>query len=509
MYDLVVIGGGSGGLHAASAAARVGAKVALIDRPRAGGECRSDPCLPSKGLVHAARIVRQIQGAGDFGIQAGAPRVEFPALVSRLRKVMTSAGSSRSDESLRAKGIDVFSGTASFDAYDTVLLDGTTRIEGHRFLIATGSRPAPPTIPGLVEAGYLDASSLWSLQAVPQSLVVIGAGAVGIEFAQAFARFGSKVTVLTDKDNILPLEDPEVSGHVACMLTGEGLTIRRRAVLEKVELRDGQKVCHFRDGDTSQSAEACAAEILWTEGRLANVEGLNIEGLGIHGDPEYGIEVDELLQTHAPRVFAIGDVLLRHPYTHAAEREAEVAFQNAVLRRRRKIDYSNLPWATFVDPEVATVGISEATAKADNLEHRCFRVSYADVDRAQIDGRTGGFAKVISSPSGKILGATILGAEASLVLEQLVLARDSGLGLGDLAGTTQIYPTYARLIGALADQFRATRLDRGFLASALKFFYGYQPRTGPVADSAGDSNGARGPSTSQEPASAADHGHGH
>jgi pyruvate/2-oxoglutarate dehydrogenase complex dihydrolipoamide dehydrogenase (E3) component len=513
MYDLVVIGGGSGGLHAATAAARVGAKVALIDRPRKVGECRCDPSVLSKGLVQAARVFKQVQRAGEYGVQTDAPRVDFPEVVARLRQVAEATGKARSDDALRAQGVDVFAGKAAFDAYDTVLLDRSTRIEAHRFLIATGSRPAPSSIPGLAEAGCLDPDSVWSLTAVPSSLVVIGGGAVAMEFAQAFARFGAQVTVLTDAENILPLEDPEVSGHVACMLTGEGITIRRRASIDKVEVRDGQKVCLYRDGDTGQPAEASGAEILCCEGRLANVEGLNLEGLGIHADPEHGVEVDDLLQTHAMRVFAIGDVLLRHQYTNFAEREADVAYQNAVLRRRRKMDYSNLSWATFVDPEVATVGISEAKARAENLDHRCFKASYADLDRAWIDGRTGGFAKVVASPTGKILGATILGAEASLVLGQLVLAADAGLGLGDLAGTTQIYPTYARLIGDLADQYRATRLDRGFFASALRFFYGFQPRTGAANVSAGpesgDANGAPAHAATPEPAPAAGHGHGH
>lgn len=515
MYDLVVIGGGSGGLHAATAAARLGAKVALIDKRRADGESRFDACVPSKGLVQAARLVRQIRKAGEIGIEAGLPQVDFPQVLSRLRGLTAAGAAGESDVALRSRGIDVYQGAAAFDAYDTVVIDGGLRVEGNRFIVATGSRPARPTVPGLAEAGYLDSTTLWSLSRVPDSLIIIGAGPIGLEFAQVFARFGSKVTVLTDQERVLPREDPEVSGHVACMLTGEGIDIKRRAAIEKVETRGDHKVCILRDGDAGEHAEAAASEIMYAAGRLANVEGLNLEALGVHADPEHGIEVDDQLQTHAVRVFAIGDVLQRYQYTHVAEREAEVAFQNAVLRKRKRMEYGNIPWATFLDPEVATVGISEAQARSTNLDHRVFRAPYADLDRARIDGRTEGFAKVVATPSGKVLGATILGEEASLVLQQLVLAMDSGLGLGDLAGTTQIYPTYARIVRNLADQFQATRMDRGLRAAALKLFYGFQPRTATVngassregADS-GDSHGHAG-AEALSPSTSHGHGHGH
>jgi pyruvate/2-oxoglutarate dehydrogenase complex dihydrolipoamide dehydrogenase (E3) component len=508
MYDLVVIGAGSGGLQAAKAAARVGAKVALVEHRPPGLANRFGPCVPSKGLVQAARIVKQIQRAREFGIEADAPRVDFPAVMNRLRQICEASAADASDEALRARGIDVHHGTARFEAYDTVLLDGSTRIEGQRFVIATGSRPFYPPIPGLSQADCLDDTKIWSLTKVPESLVIIGAAPVGLEFAQVFARFGSKVTVLTDLDRLLPREDAEVSGHVACMLTGEGINIKIRVKVTKIEARGEEQVCIFEEEDTGAQGESAAAAILCAAGRLANVEDLNLEGIGVHADPQHGIEVDDLMQSHAPRVFAIGDVLLRNQYAHAAEREAEVIFQNAVLRRRRKIDYSHLPWATFLDPEVATVGISEAQAKAEQLEHRVFRVAYDHVDRARIEGHTLGFAKVVAAPSGKILGATILGEQASLVLQQLVLAMDAGVGLVQLAGTTQIFPTYARIVGELAEQYRCTRLEKGFMASALKFFYGFQPRTAAADGSASSHHAAPNgshatPATASHPASAA------
>ncbi len=477
MYDLVVIGGGSGGLHLALMTVRVGARVALIDKRQPGASWMA-ACIPSKGLVQVARLLRQVRGAGSFGVHVEAPRVEISQVLSRLQTLSKESAAEFSDENLVALGIDVFHGTAAFEAYDTVVLEDGRRVEGQRFVIATGSRPAPARIPGLSEAGSLDETSLWSLDQVPARLTVIGGGSIAIEFAQVFARLGSSVTVLTPEERILPREAPEISGHVACMLTGEGITIRRKAAIEKVEQRGNEKICIFHDGDSGGSSEIAASHILCAGPRLANIEHLKLDVVGIHADPEHGIEVNDLLQTHAVRVYAIGDVLLRNQYTNAAEAEAEVAFQNAVLHRRRKMDYANLPWATFLDPEVASVGLSEAQAAAEEIEHQVFRVNYAGIDRARIDGQPEGFAKVVATPMGKILGASILGEQASLVLQQLVVAMDGGLSLGDLAATSQVYPSYGQVVRALGEQFRATRLERGFFASALRFFYGFQPRAG-------------------------------
>jgi pyruvate/2-oxoglutarate dehydrogenase complex dihydrolipoamide dehydrogenase (E3) component len=510
MYDLVVIGGGSGGLHAARLAARFGAKVALIERRAPGGQGHCGGWAPSKGLVQAARLVRQVRQAGEFGIEAGPPRVNFAAVLDRARAIGAELAAADLDEALRAEGIDVFHGAASFDAYDTVLLDGNERIEGQRFLIATGTKPAAPEIPGLGEAGYLDSSSLWSLSEVPHSLIVLGGGPVAIEFAQSFARFGSRVMILTDADRILPREDAEVSGHVACLLAGEGVAIKRRVTIDKVESRGAQKVCIGKDGETGESLEVAGAAILCASRRLANVEDLNLEAVGVHADPEQGIEVDDLLQTHAVRVYAAGDVLMRDQFSDIAEREAEVAFQNAVLRRRVKIRYDNLPRAVFLDPELASVGITEERAKADNLDHRVYRAEYAALDRARIEGRTEGLAKVVTSPSGKILGATILGVDASLLLQQLVVAMDAGSTLGDLAETTQVAPSYGQLITILAEQQRTKRQERGLRAAALRFFYGFQPRAGNGSGAANEAVAA----DHTEPGAASDAhgaavGHGH
>jgi pyruvate/2-oxoglutarate dehydrogenase complex dihydrolipoamide dehydrogenase (E3) component len=355
MYDLVVIGGGAGGLSVATAAAKVGAKVALVERQQPGGETTLSACVPSKGLVQAARRLQQVRSAEALGLKVGPIEVDFPAVMARIRSVAEALGQGASAESLRARGIDVYHGSAAFEAYDTVRVDAGTTITGYRFVIATGARAAVPSIPGLAEAGYLDDRSLWSLENLPESLIILGAGPNAVEFAQCFARFGSKVTVVTDSPRILPDEDADVSGYVADFLGAEGVALRPGVAITKVEPRGDRKVCILQDVATGETGEVAGSHLLLAAGRLAQVDGLNLEAADVHAEPEHGIVVDDHLQTDSPRVYAIGDVLLRHQYVHAAEREAEVAFANAVLRRRKRIDYSAIPRVTFTDPEVAGV----------------------------------------------------------------------------------------------------------------------------------------------------------
>jgi pyruvate/2-oxoglutarate dehydrogenase complex dihydrolipoamide dehydrogenase (E3) component len=505
MYDVVVIGAGRAGLGVAAAAAKVGAKVALIEKYQAGGEGSIAASLPSKGLLQAAKLAEEVRRAARFGVNTGPLGIDFPAVMSRVRDVAADIARSDSAEVLRGRGIDVYHGSAAFEAYDTVLVDGNTRIVGQKFVIATGSRPAVPAIPGLAESGYLDGYSVWTLAKLPESLIVIGSEPRGIEFAQCFARLGTKVTLLADSSRILPQEDREASDLLARLLSEEGLVIRTGVEFAKVELREGQRICRFRDGSDGSIEEAAGEVVLLASGRLANVESLNLDAVGIHGDAQHGIEVDDYLQTHSSRVFAVGDVLMRQASSHAALHESAVAFQNAVLRIKKKIDYSRLPRGTFVDPELAALGITEEQASAMERPARVYRVAFAEIDRARIDGRTEGFAKVVATPSGRILGATVVGQDASMIVQQLVVAMQGNLGLGDLAAVAPIYPTYSAVVRHLADQHRATRLESGYIQTALKLFYGFIPRLAAR-------NGAAG-SPSESPAAKRQHvespGHGH
>jgi pyruvate/2-oxoglutarate dehydrogenase complex dihydrolipoamide dehydrogenase (E3) component len=351
----------------------------------------------------------------------------------------------------------------------------------------------------------LDDHSIWSLANLPESLIVIGTDPTGLEFAQCFARFGSNVSLLSRAPRILEHEDQEASELLTRLLTAEGLTIRTGVEITKVEVRDGRKVCKFRDQATGSTDETSGTDILLAAGRLANIESLNLDLVGIHGDAHHGIEVDDYLQTHSTRVYAVGDVLARHPYANYAEREAEVAFQNAVLRIRKKIDYAGLPRGVFVDPEVASVGITEDQARAERRPFRSYRVDFAEIDRARIDGKTDGFAKVVTTPAGKIMAATVVGEDACTIIQQLALGMERNLSLGDLSAAVPIYPTYADAVRQLANQHRATRLQNSYVKTALKLFYGFIPR---VATGNGVAEQPAEP-PAEEHHSVAFHGHGH
>jgi pyruvate/2-oxoglutarate dehydrogenase complex dihydrolipoamide dehydrogenase (E3) component len=476
MYDLVVIGGGAAGLKVARAAAKVGAKVAVVEKRRVGGEGMLEACVPSKGLTQAARVAASVRAADRLGLRSGSLQVDFPAVLQHVRDITASLALRDSDEALARQGIDVHHGSAAFEAYDTVKIDGNTAVAGQRFVIATGSRPLIPETPGLAEAGYWDDRSVFSLTSLPGHLIILGAEAVGLEFAQSFARLGSKVTILTQEPRILSRFEPDAAAVVAQSVGAEGVTIKLGAELTKVEVRDGQKVCTYRETASGEPGEVSGTDLLVVVGRLANVEGMNLEAVGVHGDPGHGIEVDDCLQTHSARVFAIGDALLRHPFTHFAEREAAVVFQNAVLRRRRKIDYERVPCASFVDPEVAAVGHTEAQLHEEQRPFRVFRVGFDEIDRARIDERTVGFAKVLATPSGKILGATVVGENASMIVHEFVLAMEKAMSLRDLASAVPIYPTYAEVARRLGDQYRASRLESSYVQTALKLLYGFVPR---------------------------------
>ena len=478
MYDLVVIGGGSGGLTAASLAAKAGAKVALIEKEKLGGECRNVACVPSKALLRAARIAQDARSAGDFGIKLGEVEVDFPAVMARVRAVVVNFQETGGADPLREKGIDIFFGSARFEAYNSVKVDDRDRIEGSRFLIATGSRPKVPEVPGLAESGYLDNRTVWGLEERPESLAILGSGPVGLEFAQAFNRLGTPVTVLEKHEHILAREDPDATTVLRERLEAEGITFYRDVEVTGIGARDGKPLIKFRSRPEGRTFEALRSHLLVSTGRTANFEGLDLEAAGISDATDCGIPVNDYLATENHHIYAIGDVTGRDLYTHAAEREAAIAVHNALRTIPKKFRRDAVPRCLFTDPEFAAVGMTEADALLTHPDARVYRVDLALVDRVRIDGGTGGLAKVVATASGKILGAVIVGPEASLAINEFSLAIEHGLTLEDLNALIRPYPTVASALRSLSGKFAAERTDRGFVRSALGWFSGFESGRG-------------------------------
>lgn len=475
LYDLVVIGGGAGGLGVASAAARVGAKVALIEKGKLGGECTHTACVPSKALLKAARVAHQARTSARFGIWTGEVTVDFPVMMARVRETVASFYENHTEERFRARGIEIVFGSPEFESYDAVVVDRKTRLASSRFVIATGSRPDVPAIPGLRETGFLTNQTIWELNERPESLAILGAGPVGLELGQAFARLGTKVTILDSNPEIVNQEDPDATAILRKRLAAEGITFFTNVEVTGVGPKEGKTLVKFRSNRDGSSFEALRSHLLVCTGRLANVEGMNLQAAGIHATAERGITVDDYLATESRHIYAIGDVTGRDRYTHAAEREAEVVFQNAVLKRSKKFRDDAMPRTIFTDPEFAAVGMTEAQAREHDPDGRVFTLDLAKVDRVRIDGDAGGLAKVYATAAGKVLGATIIGPEASLVLQEFVLAIEHGLTLADLAATVHPYPTAISAVHSMANQFARTRMETGFVKTAMRWFYGFEP----------------------------------
>jgi pyruvate/2-oxoglutarate dehydrogenase complex dihydrolipoamide dehydrogenase (E3) component len=435
-YDLVIIGGGSAGLVVASIAAQLKAKVALVERDRLGGDCLWFGCVPSKSLIHASRLACEMRHADRFGIVGGEIEVDFAKAIAHVQQVIAAIQPHDSPERFQGLGVEVISGEGTFATPQQFEVNGRT-LKARAFAIATGSRPFVPPIPGLEQAGFITNEQVFSLAACPASLVVIGAGPIGCELGQALSRLGAQVTILASGDRILPKEDADVAAVVMAQLEAEGIRILTNARAERVELRGKAKI--VRAGGEEITCE----EILLAAGRTANTDRLNLKIAGVEFSQQ-GIKVNAKLQTTNPRIYACGDVIGRYPFTHVAGYEAVTVAKNALFFPISKINYRVIPWATFTDPEIARVGLSEPEAKQTYKDVFVLKQDYAGVDRARASGATQGFAKLICRANGEILGAHLVGASAGELIHEIVLAMSQGLKVSALTGI-HIYPTLSEL----------------------------------------------------------------
>lgn len=454
-YNLVVIGAGTAGLVSAAGAAGLGAKVALIERNLLGGDCLNVGCVPSKGILRAARAAHDARRGSEFGVESDAPKLAFGRSMERMRRLRATISEHDSVERFTRLGVDVFIGSGRFVSPSAVEVDGS-RLHFHRAVIATGARPAEPPIAGLREVGFYTNETIFTLTELPRRLAVIGAGPVGCELAQAFCRFGSEVSLLTDGAEILPKEDRDAAGIVRRQLERDGVRIVTKAIVERAEAKHGEKIL-IADIGGGQRRIACDA-ILVCVGRVPNLENLALEAAGVHYDAQ-GVEVDARLRTSNPRVFAAGDVCSRFKFTHAADAMARIAIANALFMARRKATDLVIPWCTYTDPEIAHVGLYEKDALAVGVDVATITEPLERVDRALLDGESDGFARVhYDRKSGKILGGTIVARHAGEMIGELCLAIAAKRTLGVLSSTIHPYPTQAEVLRKIGDAYMRTKL---------------------------------------------------
>ncbi len=435
-YDMTVIGGGSGGLTAARSAAALGANVLLVDKEDLGGDCLKYGCVPSKSLIHVARVVHEAKEAARFGLMPANLGIDMAKVAEYVQGVISRVSAA---ESIYIEGVTVKYGQISFKSATKLDLNGEC-FTSRNTLIATGSRPAVPNVEGLARAGYLTNEGVFDLLRLPTSIVVIGGGPIGVELGQAFERLGSKVTIIQGPDRILPREDPEVSQVVASVLEAEGIQIVTGARFVKAGRSGQKKVVMAKQGDRLLHFEA--DEIVLALGRQPNVDGLKLEAAGIQYDSK-GIKVNAYLQTSAPNVLAIGDVIGGYLFTHVAAYQSGVAVRNALVPlARKKVNYRVVPWCTFTDPEAARVGLTPGEAERLHKQVRIVKLPWADIDRAQAEGETVGFIKlVLAGKKDEIVGAHLVGARAGEMLGELSLAMQHNLTVHDILNTIHAYPT--------------------------------------------------------------------
>jgi pyruvate/2-oxoglutarate dehydrogenase complex dihydrolipoamide dehydrogenase (E3) component len=456
-YHLVVIGAGPAGLIAAAGAAGLGARVALVEREWMGGDCLNVGCVPSKALLRSARAWVAVRDAREFGIEVppGA-RVDFPRVMERMRRLRAGLSATDSAARYRGLGVDVFLGHARFSGPETVEVAGKT-LRFRKAVLATGARAARPDIPGLADVGYFTNESIFTLTELPPRLAVIGAGPVGCELAQAFARFGSAVTLLANHGQILPREDLDAVRIVHQALQRDGVRIWTGCRVVAASRRDTDKVLSLTRLD--QPVELAVDAILVGVGRAPNVENLDLERVGVEYDAQHGIHVNDRLQTTNRRIYAAGDCCARFKFTHAADAMARSVIRNALFLGRSRASALVIPWCTYTDPEIAHVGLYEHEAREAGIAVQTFTQPLDHVDRAVLDGDSDGFARIhVRSGTDRIVGATIVARHAGEMISEVTLAMASGLGLRTLADTIHPYPTQAEALKKIGDAANRTRL---------------------------------------------------
>lgn len=458
IYNLVIIGAGPGGLVAAAGASAMGAKVALVEQHLMGGDCNNVGCVPSKCLIRSARAAAEVRKAEQFGVRVpDGYAVDFELVMQRMRKLRVRTSKNESVERFTAMGVDVFLGGGCFVDDKTIEVAGK-QLKFHNAVIATGARAVHPTdIQGAEQTGFLTNETVFNITQLPPRLVVFGAGPIGCELGQAFARFGSKVTILQSRSQFLPREDPDAAAIIQRTFESEGIEVILDARAYKMEKSNGEKIVYYRHQD--KEATVVCDEVLIGAGRQPNVDNLNLESVNVEYDTRKGVKVDETQRTSNSRIYAVGDVCSPYKFTHTADASARIVVQNALFPLHKKLTTSAIPWCTYTDPEIAHVGMYEQDARDKGIEVETFVQPMEDVDRAITDGQTQGMVKVhVEKGHDRILGATIVAAHAGEMINELTLAITHKIGLGKISSVIHPFPTQANAIQKVADAYNRTRL---------------------------------------------------
>ena len=470
--NLVVIGAGSAGLVSAYIAAAVKAKVTLVEKHRLGGDCLYTGCVPSKALIRSARFLSQVNRASEFGMGSAHAEFDFTQAMERVQRVIRAIEPHDSIERYTALGVDVVMGAARIVSpweVEITQADGKVqRLSTRSIVIATGAHPFVPPIPGIEQVEVLTSENVWNLRQRPERLVVLGGGPIGSELAQTFARLGSKVTQVEQAPHLLMREDVDASDLVTARFRAEGMDLRLNHTAKRIELVAGEKVliAEHQGGEVRIPFDA----LLVAVGRQANLTGFGLEELGVTTGRT--VEVNAFLQTNFPNIYAAGDVAGPYQFTHVAAHQAWYAAVNALFDPFKKFraDYRVIPWATFVDPEVARVGLNELEAKERGVAHEVTVYQLADLDRAIADGEAQGFVKVLTVPGkDRILGVTIVGEHAGDLLAEFVLAMKHGIGLNKILGTIHTYPTLAEANKYVAGNWKRAHAPQRLLAWVERF----------------------------------------
>ncbi len=473
-FDIGILGGGAAGLTVAAGAAQLGAKTLLIEKEKElGGDCLHFGCVPSKTLIRTANVRHMMKNAVRFGLpDVDIAPVDFTAVRRRLQSVIGTIQKQDSAERFCKLGARVESGYAFFRDEHSVLLNGKA-YSARTWVIATGSSPSVPPIPGLQETPYLTNREIFSLDSLPESMIIIGAGAIGIEMAQAFTRLGTKVSVVQRGGQILSREDADIARDITDILTGEGVVFHLNSSVVHAKDLGHEREIVIRKGE--ETISLVAKVVLIATGRQANLDCLGLEEIGVHFD-RTGLKVDKRLRTNHTHIYAAGDVTGEYLFTHAAGYEGGIVLNNAIFHIPRRADYTFFPWCTYTDPELAEIGINEKAALAAGIEYRIYTEEFRDNDRSLAEGERRGKIKMLLGAGEKLLGIQILGPHAGELIAEWVAVMNAGMRLSSLASSVHPYPTLAEINKKVVGDFFAQKIFSERVRKGLKFLFNLKGR---------------------------------